>query len=1019
MRTLRNRFWLLALVPVLVNALLLLALTAAREGELARVATDQRERNTTRALAMLEISASQLQNAAHDYASWDNTYDYLQGENGTYWENDFTDSSLVAMGADLAVMIDLSQRLVHVHSLGLAQDEQQALVQHLVDGILSEPGLSAQLGGCLTGPLDLGGQPSLIVLCPVVPHSYSAPAAGQLIVVSLLGQEAALPISTVLGSTVRFRPLRPESGPSGVPQDHGDGATLAIAGLLDQAGFEIEVATSAGDLPTGLLEAGGMGLAFVFLSMLVGVSGIVFAHHWVLRPVEHLRDEVEIMAAQGTLAKPLPITGEGELQALMRAINTMLANFKRTHGEWLAVKAAMLELARFPEENPAPVLRLSPAGLVMYSNPPGTELLRVLAGEGPAVDYLVSDWYAMVRQVLESGDRVEREYRVADRVYSCLFVPMPGDGYVNVYGNDITERLRSDQQLREQRDFALQVMNTMGQGLTITDAENAFEYVNPAFAKMLGYVADELIGRHPSDVTAKEDWQVLAQARATRLDGRAATYESRLQGADGRVVHALVASVPRWRDGQEIGAISVVTDLTERKQAESEIRSLNTLLEHRVQSRTAELAAANRALEGERALLAQRVAERTADLQAANSALARASQLKDEFLANMSHELRTPLNTVLGMAEAVREGIMGPVTPDQDGALVAVEESARHLLSLINDILDLSKIEAGHFSLQVDEIDPVALCAASLRMVKQAAQKKSIELTSHLDPDVDVAQADGRRLKQMLVNLLSNAVKFTPDGGRVGLELRGDRGRRELTFSVWDSGIGIAPEDLERLFQPFTQLDSRLSRQYQGTGLGLSLVLRMAEMHAGRVVVASRPGQGSRFDVILPWRVAAETPAGTIEPEPALVPIAPNDISLRGLRLLLADDDEENINLFGGYLRRRGAVVIIAREGREALHIAQTEALTAIITDVQMPEIDGLEMIARLRATGSPSARVPVVAVTALAMPGDRERCLAAGADAYLSKPIGLRELAETVLRVSGAGSRAPDAYPRNTTPDT
>ncbi len=1000
MRTLRNRFWLLAIVPVVVNALLLLALTAVRERELARVAADQRERNAMRALAMLELSASQLEKAVVDYATWDNTYAYALGENPEYWESDFTDSSLVAMSADLALIVDASKRLLATHSLDLGDAQRQALERALADGALSRMGPSDGNTGCQTGPLSLQGHPSLVAVCPILPHTETGPAAGRMVIIRLLDQAEALPVSSVLGSPVSFRASRAAADTSEVLLDKGNSVTLRVPGLFELAGVEIEVVQTGSDLSTALLESGGMGLVFVSLSLLVGVSGILFAHQWVLRPVERLRDSVQVMAAQGTLARPLQVHGDGELQALMQAINTLLENFQRTHQEWLAVKAAMVEMARFPEENPAPVLRLSPAGLVLYSNPAGTELLRALTGEAPAVDYLVSDWHAMVHQVLASGERVEREYRVGERIYSCRFVPVSGDGYVNVFGSDITDRIRSDQQLREQRDFALQVMNTMGQGLTITNADDEFEYVNPAYAKMLGFVADELIGRRPADVTVQEDWQVLAEARAARPTGRATTYETRLQGAGGRVVHALVASVPRWRDGQVIGAISVVTDLTERKQAESEIRSLNALLEQRVQARTAELAAANRALEGERALLAQRVAERTADLQAANSALARASRLKDEFLANMSHELRTPLNTVLGMAEAVREGIMGPVSPDQDGALAAVEESARHLLSLINDILDLSKIEAGQFSLQKDVIDPAAICSASLRMVKQAAAKKSIELVSSLDPAVVEAVADGRRLKQMLVNLLSNAVKFTPDGGLVGLELRGDPTRQELSFRVWDTGIGIAAEDLGRLFKPFTQLDSQLSRQYQGTGLGLSLVLRMAEMHGGRVTVDSRPGHGSRFDIVLPWRVAADGQEEVLASAPSQVSEAALTASLRGLRILVADDDEENINLFGGYLRRRGAAVIIARDGREALHMALTEAPDVVITDVQMPAMDGLEMITRLRAADTPAAHVPVVAVTALAMPGDRERCLAAGADAYLSKPIGLKALADMVMAV-------------------
>ncbi|QEH39092.1 Non-motile and phage-resistance protein [Aquisphaera giovannonii] len=250
--------------------------------------------------------------------------------------------------------------------------------------------------------------------------------------------------------------------------------------------------------------------------------------------------------------------------------------------------------------------------------------------------------------------------------------------------------------------------------------------------------------------------------------------------------------------------------------------------------------------------------------------LARAARLKDEFLAGMSHELRTPLNAVLGLAEALMEGIYGPMNDRQAEALGDVHRSGRHLLGLINEILDLSRIEAGQMELLPGPASPEAIGGDSLRMVRDEARRKRLETRLTLRGVPDVLVLDGRRVRQILVNLLSNAVKFTPEGGSVSLEMSADAAGRELILSVRDTGIGIAPEHLGQLFQPFRQLDARLSRQFGGAGLGLSLVRKLAQLHGGDVEVQSEPGRGSVFTVRLPL-VLPEDPEeeGPAEDRPA------------------------------------------------------------------------------------------------------------------------------------------------------
>ncbi|MFM7148210.1 MAG: ATP-binding protein, partial [Gemmataceae bacterium] len=239
------------------------------------------------------------------------------------------------------------------------------------------------------------------------------------------------------------------------------------------------------------------------------------------------------------------------------------------------------------------------------------------------------------------------------------------------------------------------------------------------------------------------------------------------------------------------------------------------------------------------------------EMSLANANLAQAARMKDEFLANMSHELRTPLNGILAFTEAVLEEIYGPLTPKQRTALVDIEACGRHLLALINDILDLAKFEAGKITLDISETVPSEIAQSSLNFIKQLAQNKKI--VSHLLVNATPFSADARRLKQILVNLLSNAIKFTPEGGEIGLEIHGNPDEGKIHFTVWDTGIGIKPEDIGSLFQPFHQIDSKLSREYAGTGLGLSLVQRLANLHGGTVTVKSRHGGGSRFTVTLPY----------------------------------------------------------------------------------------------------------------------------------------------------------------------
>ena len=402
--------------------------------------------------------------------------------------------------------------------------------------------------------------------------------------------------------------------------------------------------------------------------------------------------------------------------------------------------------------------------------------------------------------------------------------------------------------------------------------------------------------------------------------------------------------------------------------------------------------------------LQERLEVQNAQLQEQAEVLARATRRKDEFLASMSHELRTPLNAILGISEVLCEGIYGPLNERQSQAVRNAEQSARHLLDLINDVLDVSKIEAGQAELDIGTVVVEEVCQDSLQFIRPLSLKKQLQVSFSLDTTVATLQADERRLKQILVNLLSNAVKFTPEGGAIGLEVGSDAEEGALHFVVWDTGIGVAKEDIARLGQPFVQLDSRLSRQHAGSGLGLSLVRRLTEYHGGSLAIESKIGEGSRFTVSLPWHgtaVEGEGPEARASVSPvAFAPSTPGS----GPLILLAEDDQTSVETVFGYLEAKGYRVIVARDGSQTVDLAREQGPDLILMDIQMPGTDGLEAIRRIRGDADPStghktglADRPIIALTALAMPGDEKRCLEAGADAYLSKPVRLRQLVQVM----------------------
>jgi CheY-like chemotaxis protein/anti-sigma regulatory factor (Ser/Thr protein kinase) len=388
-------------------------------------------------------------------------------------------------------------------------------------------------------------------------------------------------------------------------------------------------------------------------------------------------------------------------------------------------------------------------------------------------------------------------------------------------------------------------------------------------------------------------------------------------------------------------------------------------------------------------------AERAARLEAQ-----RAAHMKDEFLATVSHELRTPLHAILGWAQVFQ--VPGLVKPDEIARGVdAIQRNARAQVRLIDDLLDLSRIMGGRVRLDLQRLMLHAVVEAALDSAQPAAMVKGIQIEHVLDPVAGAVSGDAARLQQVVWNLLSNAIKFTPNGGRVQVTLERVNSNIELTVS--DTGIGIAPEFVPMLFDRFSQQDTSIRRTYGGLGLGLAIAKHLVELHGGTLRAKSEgQGRGSSFTVSLPVAIMLPSPplaAHAHAPLPAL----------EGVRTLVVDDDRDALELATRLLEAQGAIVTAVASGEAAIASLDRADQDVLISDVSMPNVDGYQLIGRIRSSEAPYSRLPAVALTAFARAEDRKRALLAGYDSHLSKPVDIGEL---VMEVAALTNRTQKAAP-------
>jgi PAS domain S-box-containing protein len=560
---------------------------------------------------------------------------------------------------------------------------------------------------------------------------------------------------------------------------------------------------------------------------------------------------------------------------------------------------------------------------------------------------------------------------------------------------ETTERLRKLNRAIEQSSSTI----------VITDARGVIEYVNPRFEETTGYTAAEALGQFPSLLSSgeqpREFYKDLWQSISTRRDWRGEFHNRR---KDGSLYWESATIAPICDEqGRITHFVAVKDDITERKLADDALRRSKETLAQHVQA----LKAANQALQE-----MNRIAES-------------ATRSKSEFLASMSHEIRTPMTAILGFAEVLAGTA---VTPEQDDAIQTIQRNGEHLLALINEILDLSKIEAGKLSIEKIPVDPVALVEEVVGLMRLRAELKHLPLELEFGGPIPVTVlTDPTRLRQILVNLLGNAIKFTDVGRvRVRVEMSSSAGASPtIEFQVADSGLGMTEQQMVGLFQPFHQADASTTRQYGGTGLGLAISRRLAEMLGGGLVASSSPDSGSTFTLTIAtgpldnvtMRQCESNGVAKISSPRSDASDVPTSL---GCRVLLAEDGPDNQRLICHLLKKAGAAVEVVENGRDAMERVLTTRRGAmgdvideessefdiIVMDMQMPVVDGYAATRELRAKGYSR---PIIALTAHAMKDDEQKCLEAGCDAYLSKPVNRQTLISVVAQlVRERTTRAP-----------
>jgi PAS domain S-box-containing protein len=541
---------------------------------------------------------------------------------------------------------------------------------------------------------------------------------------------------------------------------------------------------------------------------------------------------------------------------------------------------------------------------------------------------------------------------------------------------DATAQRRAEQALAEQREWFETTLRSIGDGVIAVDVHGTVAFMNPVAEHLTGWKFEEARGRLCSDIfkIVNDSSRRVVESPVDRVLSEGIVVglanHTILVAADGteRLIDDSGAPI-RARDGRIIGVVLVFRDVTERRRADNERQAA--------------------AFEREDLLERERAARAEAE---------RANRTKDEFVAMVSHELRTPLNAILGWTEVLSRS--HPNTETLERGLAVIGRNTRAQAQLISDLLDISRIVSGQLRLEVESIDLAELVKTSLESLEQSAVGKGVEIRQRVSSEPMHTVGDPARLQQVLSNLLSNAIKFTPGGGYV--EIAAKRVNSTVEIIISDSGIGIQRQHLKGIFDRFRQSSSATTRRYGGLGLGLSIAKHLVEVHGGTISASSEgPGTGATFTVTLPLRAESAVDAPRTRKDSGAEDLAAQ-LDLAGIQILVVEDQPDTRELIRHMLESHGAKVSEAATATEALDLVEHDRPNMLVSDIGLPDIDGYELVSRIRRRKDALASMPAIALTAFARPEDRTRALRAGYQAHIAKPVEPDELLVTVASFRG-----------------
>ncbi len=974
---------------------------------------------------VIEHEINLLERAASDYGSWDETITFIADANQPYIDQNLIPETYERLRVAVMLFVGPGGQLV----FGKALDPAESSLVPPPDELLAcvRPGAplfhDSESTHCRSGLLTIGGCPALFASCPILTSDNQPPARGTVLWLRWLDQAAVAQLAQLTRVDLTIRSPDPRDAhliDANAPSVRIDRDDVVIERRLEDArGGAAAVLSLREPRDIHFVGARTVRSLMFYLTLIAAafaVTTLLGLQRHVLEPVRRLSAGVLRIASSGQRSARVVALGRDEMADLGRNINSMLEALERVGAEHRESEERFASLA---DAAPVMIWMSAPDKRCTYCSRGWLEFtgrsLQEELGDGWENGVHPDDRQACVQAYHAAFDQripFRLEFRVRRAAGDYRWIISHGaprtlpdgsfQGYIGI-ALDITERKAAHDALRAAKEFSENLIESSLDMIIAVDLDQRITLFNAAAEQVFGYDRRDVIGRDVKMLYSDGHDAIVTHSGILR-DGRLSREVVNVR-RDGSTFDAVIsASVLRDSAGRVVGVMGISRDITAQKRAEAELKANNaTTLD---------------ALQRER-LAILKLEAALADLERARDSAEAANRAKSEFLANMSHEIRTPMTAILGFLD-----VLGDPNASLDAradALDTIRRNGEHLLEVINDILDLSKIEAGVMSIERVECHVDRLLADVLSLMQVRAASRGLALRAEFaNPIPETILSDPTRLRQILINLIGNAVKFTERGSvRVVVssppDARGAPSSDQLVFEVIDTGIGMTPEQTLNLFQPFFQADSSTTRRFGGTGLGLTISRRLAGLLGGSITAESEPGVGSVFKLTISAPPAPNARhialPGLLAPSHATAapPTLPVGQPLQAMSILLAEDGPDNQRLVRRILERAGAAVEVAENGQVALDTALDRwragrRFDVILMDMQMPVMDGYNATRRLRQERYPG---PVVALTAHAMGADRERCLAAGCDEYATKPIDHRSLIQLLRRFSPADAPA------------